>query len=199
MLEDHAVKVVVMTLDPTFDGLSTMVNDQIPVIVLNEESDVVRKRFTALHELGHLLMSFPEDKDQKFIEKACNRFAGAMLLPEPVLRGELGGRRQHISFSELIPIKEYHGISIAAMVYRSKDLGLISPSVVKRYWQLRNRDQALKLENSDRYGEYKGEEYAYRFDQLLAKAVAEEFVSFSKAASLSGRSLEEVKQAYQLI
>ena len=199
MLEDHGIKVVEMPLDPEFHGLSSWVNSTIPVIVLNEAQDLPRKRFTAFHELGHLLLSFPEDRDHKFIEKACNRFAGAMLLPAQVLRSEIGNSRSHISLSELVPIKEYHGISLAAIMYRGKDLGIFSPALMKRFWEKRSRDSDLKYEKEELYGSYRGEERAFRFDQLLAKAIAEELISLSKAASLSGRDLQELKQAYWLI
>ena len=54
MLEGKGIKVVEVNLDDRFDGLSTWINDAIPVIVLNKNMEVLRKRFTALHELGRL-------------------------------------------------------------------------------------------------------------------------------------------------
>ncbi|MEL6627283.1 MAG: ImmA/IrrE family metallo-endopeptidase, partial [Bacteroidota bacterium] len=184
-------------LHPKFDGLSTFVGDRIPIIVLNEKMDTLRLRFTAMHELGHLLLPIDEESDHKFKEAVCNRFAGAMLMPGGVLMEELGSKRQRISWAELIPIKEYYGISLAALMYRCKDLGILPLSILKRFWTLRNQHPNLKMEVG--YGEYKGEERSARFEQLLSKALAEELITYSKGASLAGIGLTELKETYQLI
>ncbi len=199
MLEENGVKVVEVPIDAGFDGLSSMVDATIPVIVINSRQDLFRKRFTALHELGHLIMEFGESTSPRDREAACNRFAGAMLLPASVMYAAIGARRAEISLAELIPIKVYHGISLAAIVYRGRDLGIFSPALTARFWMRRAKEEELKQEKPDRFGEYKGEERVFRFDQLLARAVSEQVISLSKAAGLSGKTLEEVKTFYQLI
>ncbi len=197
MLESQGIKVIESKTNLQFDGLSTWVNDNIPVIVINGNFDNLRKRFTALHELGHLLLVFPKDSTHKFIEKACNRFAGAMLLPQKVILKELGIKRSKISLLELIPIKEYYGISLAAIVYRARDLDIFPDGVVKRFWQWRNQSEQHRKEED--FGKYLGEEKAYRFDQLLYKALAEELITLSKAASLANQSLSSMKTIFTLI
>jgi Zn-dependent peptidase ImmA (M78 family)/DNA-binding XRE family transcriptional regulator len=199
MLELQGIKVVEVALSEDFDGLSTWVNDQVPVVVLNQGRDLLRKRFTALHELGHLFLAFPPEATPRFKEKACNRFAGAMLLPASVLKRELGETRQLVSLAELIPLKQYHGISLAAIVYRGNELKLLSDRMAKRFWQQRKQDPELLLENTPKYGAYQGEERAYRFEQLLSKALSEALISFSKAAELSGKTLSTLRQSYQPI
>jgi len=197
MLEDKGIKIVDINLDLDFDGLSTLVNNSLPVIVLNAEMDTVRKRFTIMHELGHLLLNISDIADNKFKEAACNRFASSILLPAEIVYNEIGERRSKISFSELIPIKEYYGISLAAIMYRLKDLGIIPEALNTRYWKARSRNPKLKTEEG--YGDYKGEEKSNRFDQLLSKAISEELISLSKAATLSGKSLSELRQNYKPI
>jgi len=197
MLEEKGIKVIHTELDKKFDGLSTMVDDRIPIIVLNTSMDSLRLRFTAMHELGHLLLSIPEDTDHKKKEAYCNRFAGAMLLPRRALLNELGQGRRRIGFSELIPIKEYYGISLAAIMYRMKDLEILPEAVLRRFWAMRNQNPELKMERG--FGEYKGEERSFRFEQLLSKALAEEFITYSKAAGMAGIGLQELKQSYKLI
>ncbi len=197
MLEDKGIKVVEVELDEHFDGLSTLVNGEIPVIVLNQRRDTLRKRFTAMHELGHLLLEFPQGVSSRIKEKACNRFAGAMLLPGSVLREEVGNKRKRMSHRELIPIKEYYGISLAAIMYRCKDLDILPDALIDRFWRERSRN--LRLKQEEGYGTYRGEERAFRFDQLLSKALAEELISLSKAAGLSGKDLKSMKETYQLI
>jgi transcriptional regulator with XRE-family HTH domain len=57
ILEDNDIKVVEINADEKFDGLSGWANKEIPIIVINKNFSVERKRFTALHELGHLLLN----------------------------------------------------------------------------------------------------------------------------------------------
>jgi Zn-dependent peptidase ImmA (M78 family) len=58
MLEDNFIKVVEVDKPLDFDGLSAFVDNKIPVIAVNKNFPIERKRFTLLHELGHLLLSF---------------------------------------------------------------------------------------------------------------------------------------------
>lgn len=197
MLEDKGIKVVFVKADSKFDGLCTLVNDEIPVLAVNDHIDVLRKRFTILHELGHLLLKFPEHSSEQEREKACNRFAGALLLPAQVLEEEIGTRRHHVSLKELIALKTYYGISIAAVVYRGLELGIFSEQFGKRFWKLRNQNPELKMETS--FGDYKGEEQSNRFQQLLSKALALELISQSKAAQMAGISLQELRDEYQVV
>ena len=197
MLEDRGVKVVEVTANAQFDGMSTLLDNAVPVIVVNQAMDTLRKRFTVLHELGHLLLAVPDPSDHAFCEKVCNRFAAAMLLPADVFRAEVGMRRSQISLAELIPIKEYYGISLAAIVYRGLDLGVFTQSLGRRFWQMRNQNPALKVEEG--YGYYPGEEKSYRFEQLLSKALALELISYSKAAQLANTNVQALRQQHQLV
>lgn len=90
MLEDNDIKVVEIEVNEKFDGLSGWANQVIPFIVVNKNHSVERKRFTALHELGHLLLNINSDLNQKEKEVLCHRFAGAMLLPQKTIFQELG-------------------------------------------------------------------------------------------------------------
>ncbi|MBR9920028.1 MAG: ImmA/IrrE family metallo-endopeptidase [Bacteroidetes bacterium] len=197
MLEDSGIKVVEVSVENKFDGLSAWVNKNIPVIVLNKDFDQLRKRFTALHELGHLLLNISPELSEKEIEKTCNRFAGAMLLPRPAALQELGSSRKHISLNELIPIKESYGISIQAIMYRAGDLGILNSHALRSFWKLVNSHPDNKLEKN--WGEYRGYERSKRFDQLLYHAVAEELISYGKAASLSNMSVQSFRDQLKMI
>lgn len=198
MLEDQDVKVVEIEADEKFDGLSGWANNLIPLIVINKNYSVERKRFTALHELGHLLLNIDkENQSYKDIEKHCNAFAGAMLLPRQTIYKELGEKRHSISLNELISIKESYGISIQAIMARSKDLEIISNDQYVKFRIKVNRDQNLKKEIG--YGEYKGVEHSSRFKQLLYRATAEEIISMSKAASLSNVKLAQFRDEFMAI
>lgn len=198
ILEDKDIKVVEIDADEKFDGLSGWANQNIPIIVINQNFTVERKRFTVLHELGHLLLSINSEKfTHKEIEKFCNVFAGAMLLPKETIFKELGKKRNSVSLNELISIKESYGISIQAIMARAKDLDIISNDQYVRFRIRVNQDQNLKLEIG--YGEYKGVEHSSRFKQLLYRATAEEIISMSKAASLSNVKLAQFRDEFMVI
>lgn len=199
LLENKHIKVIEIDGEKyqDFDGLSAYVNDKIPVIVINQQHDIIRKRFTILHELGHLLLSIPDEATQKEKESYCNRFAGAMLIPKSQIQQELGLKRTRVAIQELIELKEYYGISIAALVYRANDLGIISDYKANQFWKQRNQNIQLKREIG--FGNYEGKEHSGRFEQLLYKALAEELITLNKAAVLAEKDLEFIRNSLKLI
>ena len=96
------------------------------MIVIKKSSWSERKRFNLAHELGHMILSPNPRVDE---EKAAHRFAGAFLMPADVLRSEVGAHRSSISIGELVVLKERFGVSIQALAYRCKELGIISQAV----------------------------------------------------------------------
>ena len=190
MLEEHFVKVITLDADPAFSGMSTIIKQTIPVVVLNNSKQipVVRKRFTALHELAHLYLDL-SDFDEKETEKMCDRFAGAMLLPAEKLRQYFGNKRTQVIMKELYLIAADYGISLAAIMYRALSLGIISASYHKFFMINYNRYKTKEKE----FTVYSGKEGSGRFLQLLVKAVAEEVISTSKAAALNNQKLADFR------
>ena len=188
LLEDKEIKVIEIEADLAFDGLSGWANGEIPVIVLNKDYPIERKRFTALHELGHLLMHVKKTQSSKEIEKFCHRFAGAMLMPRETFLTELGKHRSSFSLPELIVIKENYGISIQAIMARAKDLGVINESTYIRFRKFVNQNR-----QEEGWGHYLGKEHSNRFIQLIHRAACEEIISMSKAANLAGKKLAEFR------
>ncbi len=187
MLEENEVKVIEIEASEKFDGLSIYVDDSIPVAVVNDSFTIERKRFTALHELGHLMMNIEIDDDNK-IENACHRFAGAMLFPASEVRKTLGDRRSNIAMGELVAVKEEYGISAQATMRRVLDLGIISPL---SYQQFFKRIACNKKEIG--LGSYKGEEKSSRLLQLVFRLNSENVISLEKAASLAGIPVNEYR------
>lgn len=198
LLEDHHVKVLEIESTEEFDGFCTWVNGKnIPLIVLNKAKlkDVPdRKRFTALHELAHLLLEVnhhPEKEKEKF----CHAFATAMLIPAETLKNELGGKRSKLSFNELGAIKQQYGISMQALVFRAKNVGLISDNYFRQFYVVFNQLGYRKTEPVD----FVGTEHSNRFSQLLFRALAEDFISMSKAAALKNQKLAEFRKENMVI
>ncbi|MBS9525663.1 ImmA/IrrE family metallo-endopeptidase [Litoribacter alkaliphilus] len=192
VLEDHHVKVLEIDSTESFDGFATWVNRDIPLIVLNKsrlDANLDRKRFTALHELAHLLLDV-NGLPEKQKEKKCHAFAAAMLLPAETMKKELGGKRTKLSIHELSAMKQQYGISMQALVYRAKNLGLISENYFKQFYMVFNQ---LGYRVNEPV-EYEGVEHSNRFSQLLFRALVEEFISMSKAAALKNQKLTEFRK-----
>lgn len=194
LLEDKNIKVVDLRVNDDFDGLQTRVNGIIPVVAYNANkiNKPDRIRFTLLHELAHLLLKFGNITERQK-ETLCHQFAGAMLLPEKTLKAELGEHRNKLSINELGNIKKQYGISMQAVVMRAKDCGIINDHYTKQFFFL-IRQLNWKV---DEPVEYHGVEESNRFEQLLFRALIEDQISMSKAASLSNQSLAEFKKEHQ--
>lgn len=194
LLEDKQIKVIQLNVDEAFDGLQTFVNRNIPVVAYNSRkiNKPDRIRFTLLHELGHLLLKFGNISERQK-ETLCHQFAGALLLPEETIKIELGEHRNKLSTLELGNIKKQYGISMQAIVMRAKDCKIINENYTKQFFFL------IKQLNwkMDEPVEYQGIEESNRFEQLLFRALIEDMISMSKAASLSNKSLAEFKKEHQ--
>ena len=195
LLELRGIRVVEVDLDTSFDGLSSMVDETIPVIVMNVRESLpdVRRRFTLAHELAHLLLDIDEDNIQKrVVERICDRFAGALLLPERTIKAVLGDYRSNFSLYELNVLRQQFGVSVAAIVYRAAALGIFPESLAKSFWMARNEDRDLKEEKD--FAPYPSESSGGDYLRiLLARAVAEEAITVSRAAAIGNISLEEAR------
>lgn len=188
LLEEHGVKVKEVDADESFNGFSGRADDLTPVIVLASwlKQDLPRKRLTALHELGHLVMKLPEGLTQKQKESLCYRFAGALLIPAIAMRARLGTKRPDgISFPERVGIKEDWGISIAALMRRAAELGIITPGQLKTFYFLNRNNRKVEA------GRWEASEKADRFAQLVYRAASQELITRAKAAELLDVTLRE--------
>lgn len=191
LLENKEIKVIEVEASDDFDGFSGWADSKIPIIVINKHYNVERKRFTALHELGHLILNLKEGITDREKERLCLQFAGALLLPEITFKAEIGAIRSRISISELIAIKESYGISIQAIMARAKDLGIINEF---QFIEFRKRISNNRSESG--LGLFRGLENAFRFKQLIYRAASEEVISLSKAANLSNQKLAEFRKEF---
>lgn len=192
LLEENGIKVFPIESEQSFSGMSTCINNNTMVVVFNNSNSlpVVRKRFTLLHELAHLYLDL-SDFDDKQSEKLCDAFAGALLLPAEKLIEYFGGKRTTVFISELKNIKEYYGISLTAIMYRAMALDLISEHYL-RYFMIRY-NQIYKKEEGDGYD---GKEESKRFIQLLMRAVAQDIITTTKAASLNNQKLGDFREQF---
>ncbi len=198
LLETNEIKVIeVEPQNQKFDGVSAFIDNKFPIIAINKNFPIERKRFTLLHELGHLLLNIGEQFDDKAHENLCNRFAGAMLLPSEIIFEEFGRQRSKISLTELMNFQKQFGISISAIIYRLSDLDVISDSKKKEFFIALNFNPNLK--ESVNRPRFSGDETSERFNRLVYKALSQEVISISKASALLDNSVEEVRANFATV
>lgn len=194
LLEDKGVRLCQINAKDSFDGLSGWIGKETPVIIINATYELVRKRFTIAHELGHLLLTFT-GIDSKTIEKLCHAFAGALLLPKTAIIAALGKVRGKIALLELTKLKGIYGISVWAIMARANNLGIISDNTYKLFCISANKRGWRKREP----GSYNRKERANRFDQLVYQAVAEQIITMSKGAELMKLKLTHFRKDFELV
>lgn len=199
MLEDKGYKVIEIDAPNGFDGMKADINGK-KVIVLrknqNSNEDVVRKRFTALHELAHHSLKFSNNLSEKEEENLCHAFASAVLYPEDMARKELHQDRFRFYQNELVFIKERWGISFSAVFNRAKKLGIINAYVYKQF-NIRYRERKFHLNEP---GRFLSREKPVRFERLIYLGLSKEAISVNDAAFFSGKTVGEFrKQLQQLV
>jgi Zn-dependent peptidase ImmA (M78 family)/transcriptional regulator with XRE-family HTH domain len=160
-----------------FDGMAGVANEAYPVLVTRHDVATDRKRFTMGHELGHLVMDTGEAATVRDAERLCDRFAGAFLVPRTVAYRELGNKRSHLSLPELVLLKEKHGLSVQAWLYRARDLGIIEEG---HFNTLFVGISAMGLRKRE-LGECRGCERPARFELMVRRALAEGLIDREQA------------------
>ncbi|MCA3019121.1 MAG: ImmA/IrrE family metallo-endopeptidase, partial [Rhodocyclaceae bacterium] len=190
VLETNGIRVFMIEADAEnkFDGLAARVSGM-PIVVVGHHWPGDRQRFTLAHELGHLMLEgrIPGNLDE---ELACNRFAGAFLFPRTSVLQELGEHRNAIELKELGLLKEEFGLSMAGILYRARDLGVISPAYREEQAKLFRLKGWFRKEPGRDYPTEK----AHIFEQLVFHALAEEYIGESKAAELMNMPLQQFRR-----
>jgi Zn-dependent peptidase ImmA (M78 family)/transcriptional regulator with XRE-family HTH domain len=185
VLETRGIRVFMIdaNADPKFDGLTASVSDM-PVIVVGSNWAGDRQRFTMVHELGHLMLAnrLACGIDE---ELACNRFAGAFLMPRKSVLQELGMHRNFIEPKELALLKEEFGLSMAGILYRARELGVITPASQNEQIRLFR----IKGWHITEPGMPYPKEKAHIVEQLVFHALAEDYIGEAKAAELMKMSV----------
>jgi Zn-dependent peptidase ImmA (M78 family)/transcriptional regulator with XRE-family HTH domain len=150
-LERRGVLVFAMTMPiKEVRGFSISGSGGPPVIVLNSGDTEHGRIFTLMHEYAHVLMgtggiclpsTAPERHSLEGRELYCNRFAGAVLVPEDLLRAMPEALK--LGTSEIIPtdnaiatVSNVFGVSKQVFWYRMRDTGLISKQRFAAKWPL---------------------------------------------------------------
>jgi transcriptional regulator with XRE-family HTH domain len=144
-IDMHAVMVslkVTSTEELLPDGLSgfvVFVSEDVPIVVVRGHDVEARRRFSAAHELGHVLLAHhdtfhvdltplegvPPDYNWRY-EREANEFASALLMPPEMLQQQL---REAVGATTLRLLANRFLVSDQAMSIRLSTLGIPLPAV----------------------------------------------------------------------
>jgi Zn-dependent peptidase ImmA (M78 family) len=115
-------------------------------------------------------------------------------MPAEVLRAEIGKHRESVSLGELISLKKLFGVSLQAITYRCRDLGIIPESVFKKPFDtFRERGwRAAPFQEPEAMPPEV--EQPKRLERLCFRALAEKALSESKTAEILGISVHELNK-----
>lgn len=137
LVESKGIRLCTAELgDERCDAYSCIIDGRPFAFLVADKQDRARARFDLAHELGHLLLhqhlSDEEiSKNSPEIETQAHQFAGAFLMPEETFSKDVVDTSL-LGFKRLKP---KWGVSIQAMVYRAKTLGLISGETFERHFR----------------------------------------------------------------
>ncbi len=181
VLEDHYIHIIEVDANEAFDGISALArdsNNKPLAAAIATRSDVPgdRQRLNIAHELGHLILKLCGEIDG---EKAAFRFGAAFLAPAEQLCRDVGKKRKNIQMMELLHLKKRYGISVQAMLFRLRDLEIITNAYYKRWCININRAGWKKHEPIEI-----PPEKPERFCQQVHRALAEELITKMEAERL---------------
>ncbi len=149
VLEAHGILLVRERVDcADMDAVSCWIGGRAIVLLSDEVVSGPRDLFNLAHELGHLLLH-PDvevsSANLDMIEKQAHRFASAFLLPRDTFSREVLGS----SLAYFTSLKGRWGVSIVAMAYRCRDLGLLSDNQFSYLFRQMNVKRIRKVEPLD--------------------------------------------------
>jgi Zn-dependent peptidase ImmA (M78 family)/transcriptional regulator with XRE-family HTH domain len=138
-LEAHGIAVVFPPPDPDADTVDAFSTSHLPrplvVLTANRFDDVHRHRFTAAHELGHLVLHGETAAGDSQQEREADVFAAEFLTPRDSILPDLPGRAD---LRRLADLKHVWGVSVDSLLYRCREVGILSDSAASRAYQRLN-------------------------------------------------------------
>ena len=168
-----------------FSGMNGQVNGR-PYIIYNKYMSPERIRSTIAHEMAHFIFVWPEDVEEREIEKKATAISGAFLFPEADAKREPGLRRTRISKDMELICREY-GISMYLLVKRDALCDIITGSIEKDFYI-----KAGKIGWKKNEPIRSEPEVPLLFELLVFRAVSENEITVQKGAEL-------LKQPYEFV
>lgn len=135
-LETHGIVVLAPQRDEDLQSVDAFSTSRLPrpmiVLTPNRTDDVYRHRFSAAHELGHLVLHGDATPGDIAQEREADSFAAEFLTPRESILPELPARADLHKLSQL---RNSWGVSVHSLLYRCRELGLLSDSSASRAYQ----------------------------------------------------------------
>jgi Zn-dependent peptidase ImmA (M78 family)/transcriptional regulator with XRE-family HTH domain len=135
-MEAHGIIVLTPQHDPDWETVDAFSTSRLPrpIVILtpNPTDDVYRHRFSAAHELGHLVLhsdTIPGDTTQ---EHQADVFAAEFLTPRDSILPNLPA---HADLHHLSKLRRTWGVPVDSLLHRCRELGLLSDSSATRAHQ----------------------------------------------------------------
>jgi Zn-dependent peptidase ImmA (M78 family)/transcriptional regulator with XRE-family HTH domain len=148
VLEDNGILITYGDLESAkLDAFSTVseIDGSFHIFLGTDRTSAVRSRFDAAHELGHLVLhshlskKYLDDKEKNkkhsLVEHQAYRFAAAFLMPAESFMADVW----MTSLEALLSLKDRWRVSVAAMIMRCTQLGIIAEEQAPRLWISYNR------------------------------------------------------------
>ena len=186
LLENNFVHVMSIKHEKSFDGISALVhtnNRQLKAAAVVSKNNIPgeRQRLNLSHELGHIVLDISPELDE---EKTAFRFGGAFLAPSKTISKFVGSRREHFQLQELLILKIIFGISIQALLFRLRDLNVISSASFSNWYKIINKNNWKRNEPNPMK-----EEKSQWFEKSVLHAFSEGLISTEEASRLLGEEI----------
>jgi len=163
-----------------------------PYILLSTEVESgPRGAFDLGHEIAHLILHATVEvtaNNLAFIEKQAHRFASAFLLPQETFSREvLGTSLKHFEF-----LKKKWGVSMSAMAYRCKDLGIINDNQFSYVMRQMNIKNIRKREPWDDHFQIREPSILGASVRMLVDAGVQTKAQIEQALSLNATDVESL-------
>lgn len=116
------------------DAVSRWQSGRPYVLFAEDKFSLPRENFDLAHELAHMLLHphlEVSSANLPMLERQANYFAGALLLPRETFSQEVFST----SIEYFVELKSRWRVSIQAMIYRCKDLGILNKHQVSYLWR----------------------------------------------------------------
>ena len=159
LLENAGVRIILLPAKTAkLDGFATWFDD-VPCVMIDSDSVASRMQFDYAHELAHLIFDMDSTPEDVLVERRANRFASAFLMPAESFRIDCPRSYRQPLF---VSVKKYWYVSIAAALYRARELGILSENSYKSAQIIRSRAGTRIQEE---------EEFAHALPSVLNQAM----------------------------
>lgn len=201
-----------------FFGLSIAESDGGPAIVINtwERISVERWIFSAVHELGHLLLHpdayvRDEESEPKVDEKEADMFASFFLMPNDAFKREWRDASGHPLHERVLKVKRMFHVSYKTVLLRLLQNDEVQKGIFQAFQiqhkrrfgkTLKKEDEPRALTEND-FDARRAQEpdrlsdadcMDDRLRRMVRQAVEQEIISLGRGAEILGKSLVDMRQ-----